>query len=145
MPQVDFYVLSTHTPESRLAFAAKLCEKALHANLQVRVLTQNDEISNALSQALWAGRPESFIPHLIAGAATPAPIVITHQPEHCLPAPDQSLLINLSNDLPEAHTNYARVAEIVIQIPQVLEQTRGRYAHYKQSSHPINTHKIGQK
>ncbi len=145
MPQVDFYVLTAQTEQSRLAFTARLCERALHSGLEVRILTASAEASNTLSQALWSAKPESFIPHAVAGQNSPnAPVHLSHHHEHCAPAPANALLINLGAGVPDVHAHYSRVAEVVVQTPDVLAQTRSHYAQYKQSNYPLNTHKIGQ-
>lgn len=141
MPQVDFYVLSSSEPLERLAFCARLCEKALQNRLQVQIQLAPSQPTEALSQQLWRARPESFLPHSTQ-KSDDCPIWLCNDP-HQSPVPDTpTMLINLDAQPHPMHAQFTRIAEVVIQLEPVLHQTRTLYAHYRNFGYTPATHKI---
>ncbi len=140
MARIDFYVLQDNTTEARLLFAAKLCQRAFAQTGSMLILLDDHGMATQLSQQLWAFRPESFLPHALDPAPEPAPPIIissqkvdTHNAEFVLNLRSAPLSITQPNQ---------RVAEIVIQDTQILEETRSHYRAYQQNSHKINMHHI---
>ena len=150
MARIDFYVLQDSTTEARIAFAAKLCQRAFTHTDSMLILLDDHGLATQLSQQLWAFRPESFLPHALAPTAEPAPpIIISSQKEN---SDDADWVLNLRSEplsLTQSTQSTQRVAEIVIQDKNILEETRNHYRHYQQSSHEqhngheINMHNIG--
>jgi DNA polymerase-3 subunit chi len=56
--------------------------------------------------------------------------------------PLRELLVNLGPVMPTEVERFQRLAEIVIQIPEVLEPTRARYSRYREMGYTVNTHKL---
>lgn len=135
--RIDFYVLQSSSLEERLNFAIRLTEKAWQQNCSAVLLAADAVTAEALDTQLWQFKPESFVPH--SRVDTDAPVVITASPE-LLPLRD--LLINLGPSLPRDIERFQRLAEVVIQIPEVLEPTRQRYSRYREMGYPVNTHKL---
>lgn len=135
--RIDFYVLQSSSPEERLHFAIRLTEKAWQQNCSVVLLTADTATAEVLDNQLWQFKPESFVPH--SRMDTDAPVVITASPD-LLPLRD--LLINLGPALPPQVERFPRLAEVVIQIPEVLEPTRQRYSRYREMGYSVNTHKL---
>lgn len=135
MLRVDFYVLQSQSHHERLQFAARLAEKAWAQQCDVAFLVADEATAQTLDSLLWEFKPESFLPH--GRGSSGDPLVIGTDAE-ALPA--RQLLINLGHTMPE--TQAQRLAEIVIQTPDVLDQTRRRYSRYKEIGHNINTHKL---
>lgn len=135
--RIDFYVLQSPSPEARLHFAIRLTEKAWQQNCSVVLLVPDTATAELLDSELWQFKPESFIPH--SQVDGDAPVVITANPD-LLPLRD--LLINLGPTLPGEVERFQRLAEVVIQTPDVLEPTRQRYSRYKDMGYSVNTHKL---
>lgn len=135
--RIDFYVLQSASIEDRLSFALRLTEKAWQQNCSVVLLTADNATADFFDQQLWHFKPESFIPHSRTDAS--APVVIASDPG-LLPLRD--LLINLGPVLPSDVARFQRLAEVVIQLPEVLEPTRQRYSRYKEMGYLVNTHKL---
>lgn len=138
MSRIDFYVLQSALPEDRFRFAVRLTEKAWQQRYGVVLLMENEKDLVEMDQALWTTKPESFLPH---GRAVTNDIITLVTTSDLLPQRD--LLINLSSYQPANLERYPRLAEIVIQHPLVLEQTRVRYGHYKERRYEVNIHKLG--
>ena len=142
MPQVDFYVLQSAEYAARLQFCARLCEKALHNNVKVFALTRNHDESAQLSETLWQFRADAFLPHS-TGAVVDEPIAINHSLLNPWANTTAAcLLINLTESVPAEHTQFARIAEVVIQSPAVLAATRAHFILYKQRGYAPNSHKV---
>lgn len=135
MSRIDFYVLPQNDKLSRLQFAARLSEKALRANLKVLILASQDDMAE-LDEQLWHFKPESFVPHSVESEA---PVVLSSDLNL---AYKHDFLINLTTGQPSSLNSTPRLAEVVIQTPEVLEHTRQNYALYKRQGWQIHTHKI---
>lgn len=141
MTLIDFYVLSKQTLEEQHHFACRLIEKAVKQGNRVMVATKDSSESERLDKALWSFRPESFVPHALEGAetASDSPVLISHgegDDNH------HDVLVNLRLEVPPQFSRFERLAEIVIQAPEVLENSRKSYTYYKNRGYPINTHKF---
>ena len=149
MTLIDFYVLSASDDKSRWQFACRLAEKAVSRGNKVLIATQDEAASRAVDELLWTQRPESFVPHHIVGQNTDGqstdaptakpPVVITHDLDDI---DHHDVLVNIRTTRPEQFSRFDRLAEIVIQQPEVLENTRQSYAFYKQRGYPVQTHKL---
>lgn len=137
MLRIDFYVLQAQSHQDRLQFAVRLAEKAWAQNCTVVFRVSNEAAAQALDRLLWEYKPESFLPH--GRPPTDDPMVVTTDTQEI---PTRDLLINLGQNLPAHLEQFQRLAEIVIQVPDILEQTRRRYGIYKDMGHTINTHKL---
>ena len=138
MTRIDFYVLQAQQAEERLQFAVRLAEKAWQQNCKVLIVAGDTLMAENLDKLLWCIKPESFIPHS-RDLATADPVMIclgTNDPPH------RELLINLAPGAPSGFEYFQRVAEIVVQIPEILATTRLHYSHYRERGHNVNTHKL---
>lgn len=139
MIQVDFYILQASDPAARYAFAARLSEKALRQNMSVLVWANDLTEAKLLDELFWAFRPDAFVPHQLARGTPTAPVLIAHEeddPSHC------GLLINLRGEVPSMFHRFQRLAEIVVQSPEVLASTRQNFRHYQTRGCSIKTHKL---
>jgi DNA polymerase-3 subunit chi len=138
MTRIDFYVLQVQQAEERLQFAVRLAEKAWQQNCKVLIVAADTLMVENLDKLLWYTKPESFIPHS-RDPAVPDPVSIclgTTEPPH------RELLINLAPGAPSGFEYFQRVAEIVVQLPEILAATRLNYSHYRERGHNVNTHKL---
>lgn len=139
MTQVDFYVLQATDLAARHAFAARLAEKAFRQNLPVLVWAQDQVQAQSLNELFWHFRPEAFLPHQLVSAGGSAPVLISAGED----APDHSgLLINLGGEVPMVFERFQRLAEIVVQTPEVLASTRQNFRHYQSRGCQVKTHKL---
>lgn len=142
MTRVSFYLLSSQDPQQRQLFACRLAEKAYLQGHQVMIHTENATDSAAMDKALWAFRPESFVPHqLLDTAQTPtAPVVISH--DTTPPSKLMDVLINLNAVQPLFFSQFERLAEIIDANDNIKQQGRQRYQFYKDRGYSLDTHKI---
>jgi len=145
MTHIDFYILSDSASEARWHFACRLVDKALRLGHSVLVAMNNRAEAEALDQLLWTFKPESFIPHqcLSDENTKSAPVEITYGSSTAqLPGHHQDLLINLSHAVPAYFSQFKRLSEVVIQAPEVLENTREHFSFYRERGYPIQHRKI---
>ena len=137
MTRIDFYVLQAQSAQERLQFAARLIEKAWLQQCQVVVMAEEASAS-ALDHLLWHFKPESFVPHG-RNPTTADPVAIRLPGEE---PPHRDLVVNLTNRAIPDFEQFQRLAEIVVQTPDVLEATRQQYGLYRQRGFIVNTHKL---
>ncbi|MBC9249634.1 DNA polymerase III subunit chi [Pseudomonas alcaligenes] len=130
--KVEFYVLSSATPEGRLRAACQLASKAWKAGLPVFLRGSDAAQCAELDQLLWQFRAESFIPHNLHEEEPQAPIVIGLDQ---LPAQSGGVLLNLHPQLSPHLAQFSRVIEIVNQEPQLLALCRENFRQYRQLGH----------
>lgn len=141
MTQIDFYILPATTLEERLNFTCKLVNKAYRLGRQVYIATDNRDHAEQLDKLLWSFQPDSFIPHSIHTEGTPIreTVVIgtnTQGGDH------HDLLINLCQNTPKYFSRFQRLAEIVIQKDNILQETRKNFKFYRERGYPINSHDL---
>ncbi len=140
MAQVDFYILNEATGAARQHFACRLTEKAFRLGHRIHIHTDSASEAAALDALLWQFQALSFIPHRLQGSqAAPAPVEIGSGG-----APDAAcdLLINLGNSVPQAYQQVARVAEIVVQEPAILQATRTAWRFYQERGCQLQHHDL---
>ncbi|HET8808545.1 MAG TPA: DNA polymerase III subunit chi [Methylophaga sp.] len=142
MTRVSFYILKSQDIHSRQQIACRLAEKAWREGHQVFIYTENAQQSAAMDEALWAFRPESFVPHQILESANPvvAPVLISH--DNTPPPRLMDVLINLNAEQPMFFSQFERLAEIIDDDEQVKQQGRQRYKFYQDRGYPLETHHL---
>ena len=139
--RVDFYVLETSDPASRLRFACRLTEKAYTLNNRTYAHVDSAARARELDELLWTFRAGSFVPHQVepVDPESPTPVTIGHSPD-CDASGD--LLINLAGSIPSFFDRFERVAEIVDASEAGRQAGRTRFAFYRDNGYEPNTHKI---
>jgi DNA polymerase III subunit chi len=144
MTQIDFHILQDTSAEARWLYVCRFIEKVERLGHSILVMVDTLEEAQELDDLLWSFKPESFIAHQILGGDEDAKVEIAYRLNAPAEAADASahndVLINLASDVPDYFSRFARVAEIVIQEPKILENTRDHYRFYKQRGYPINQH-----
>ncbi len=142
MTQIDFHILQDTSAEARWLYVCRFIEKVERLGHSILVVTETLEQAQELDDLLWSFKPESFIAHQIIGGEEDVKVEITYaEPSGAIQSGEHhDVLINLSSHIPEFFSRFARVAEIVIQEPNILENTREHYRFYKQRGYPINQH-----
>ncbi len=140
MSLVDFYVLSQSGEQARQVFACKLAEKAWRLNHSVHIRTATRADAETLDNLLWTFRDGSFVPHFLVGAGhADAPVAIGGSDD---PIETRDLLINLADDIPAGAAAFPRIAELVSSDEDCRQQSRKRFAAYRDQGHELNTHKL---
>lgn len=137
MNRVDFYILRADDTESRWQFAGRLASKASRLGHRVLIAVASDDQARALDDFLWAHPEDSFLPHrcLNDQNAPAAPVEITSN-DQC--GDHNAVLINLCPTIPAAFERFERLAEIVIQTPEVLKNTREHFSFYKARGYSVH-------
>jgi DNA polymerase III subunit chi len=140
MPKIDFYLLqesSTH----RFDFACRLIEKAYKHKHRIYVHVENIKDAHALDEKLWTYRDDSFLPHHIHGdGPLPAPPIQIGYAK--APEKERDILLNLSFIIPEFHTQFKRILEVVANDPEQQNIARNNYREYRAKGFDIQTHHL---
>lgn len=140
--RVDFYIVQESTQQQWLRFVCRLVDKAYHRQHKIYIHCQDAAFAKGLDDLLWTFEDNRFIPHnLTLEPIKPPPAVQIGYPEADLQQGD--ILINLSQDIPDFHSQYRRVIEVVYQDERMKENLRQHYRFYQQQSYAVHTHKIG--
>ena len=134
MTRIDFYLLPQRDEQSRQLFACRLAEKEWQLDNRILIQTDNNEAGSALNALLWSFKTESFLPHATLPASQQTPVHIGWQEE---PSSHHDLLINLSTNIPQFFSRFARVAEIVTQDEIQLDISRKLCRFYQERGYDI--------
>ena len=93
MTRIDFYLLSSDQPQTRLAYACRLAHKAWQKGHRVYLHCASEQMCQELDALLWSFRRDAFVPHVILGEG-PEEAVSCGNGEQ--PGSHADLLINLS-------------------------------------------------
>lgn len=142
MARVDFYLLKQSGVESRYAFACRLAEKAYRLDNSVQIHTANEQDAHRIDDLLWTFRDGSFVPHESTSEANhsqPAPVRISSGSDAVEP---RDLLINLCDEIPPFAEAFPRVAELVSSDETCKQESRKRFATYREKGHTLETHNV---
>lgn len=144
MTRIDFYLLPEADADARTRFACRLAHKAWQQSHRVYLHTSDAEEAVALDELLWTLPRGGFLPHgLWQPGAEPvpaekrAPVLIGHGHE---PADCDDVLINLTSEVPPFFERFERVAEIVVQAPDIRTAGRTRFRFYRERGYPLHHH-----
>ncbi len=139
MSKVDFYILPTDSLSARLDFACKLCEKAWRLGHRVYLHCQDAEQRDELDLRLWRFKGEAFVPHDLAEVHADAGVALglaEHAGDH------HGLLINLGASVPGFVGQFERVAEIVVEAPDIRQSARERFRFYREQGYALQDHRL---
>ena len=87
-----------------------------------------------IDNLLWSFREDSFLPHAQTGrdgqASTQLDVPVTIGYGKNLPQDHDGLLINLSDNFPDETGRFSRIAEIVVQVEDILTVARKHFQQY---------------
>ncbi len=141
MPKVDFYTIQQNSQQDRDIFACRFVEKVFNQGHKIYIHTDSEAESQAMDDLLWSFRTESFLPHAIVGLIDDedVPILIGHTDECSGP---RDVLVNLSQDIPAFHSEFQRIAEIVINDETVKTNLRTHWKHFQELGYEVQGHQI---
>lgn len=141
MPKADFYLLDTALPRDVMQFACRLVEKAWRQRHRIYCHMADTADAHALDEMLWTWRDDSFLPHNLYGEG-PEPAPPIQIGTGVQPAGHTDILINLSQQvLPDWHTQFTRILEIIPADETAQASARERYRQYREKHYPLQTHK----
>jgi len=150
--QVDFYILATESEDSWLRLACRITEKAIRQNLNVYLHSENATDASRLDGLLWTFSQGSFIPHRLVGSGSDEPFeesvligrndLAGETPVDTQVTQRWDLMINLTKQVPEIFSRYARVAEVIDADPIRRENGRERFRFYRDRGYELNTHNV---
>ncbi len=159
IPQVSFYILADESTLARSTFACRLAEKAWRHSVRTHIHLASEDDAKNMDALLWSFREDSFLPHSTAQKENTQkentqtentgqtednrliPVTIGWREEQF--EEHQGLLINLSESIPENTGQFSRVAEVVIQTDEVLQQARIRFKQYREKGMAPQHQKVG--
>jgi DNA polymerase-3 subunit chi len=125
MARIDFYVLSQSGEQARQFFACRLAEKAYRLDHTVHIHARDR------AEAHEVTRPGQDVPQ--------SPVTVGCDAAGMEP---RDLLINLCDDVPECIDTFSRIAELVSSDDNSKQQSRQRFATYRDQGHELDTHQV---
>ena len=138
MPEVDFYVLPSSDPDSRLAFACRLTEKVWRLGHRIYLHCADQAQLAAMDERLWRFKAEAFVPHGPVAEDPTGVIALGHGQQ--APQHHRDVLINLDLVVPGFVEQFARVVELVAQQPHILQASRKNFRYYRDLGYPLRNH-----
>ena len=138
---MSFYIVEQALPDSIFQTAAKLIDKAYRQKLKTWVICGDEATAEKLDDWLWTFDETSFLPHALASE-----LPVDEQPPIqiglSLPSSEQdfNILLNLSEQMPEAYTQFQRVLEVVP--ANKKEAARIRYKTYRDNECDLHRHVV---
>ncbi len=139
MTRVGFYVVQAAEAGQRLQVAARLAAKAFAAGHSIYINAVDRDQAAALDELLWSYRPDSFLPHALAGEEFSDRIAIGWGQD---PGEHSDLLINLQLEIPAFFSRFGRVAEVVTQDEQSLAALRRSWTFYRDRGYQLEKHDL---
>jgi len=141
MNRVDFYLLKSSTFSDQIGFCCRLSEKALAQQNKIHIQTKDTIQSDALNEALWSFKADSFLPHAIGqNLHQDYPITIDSQALDLQSETQKDLLILLCTEIPRNHTYFDRMCVIIPNQESDIQLAREQYKHFKKQGLEVNIH-----
>lgn len=151
--RVDFYILKS-ARYHLLTASCQLIAKAYAQQQRMHLVTQTVSQAQNLDRLLWTFNDIDFIPHelLISHPANhtnhtdlvKTPVLMTDIAYfNQLSLSPEDLLINLSDAIPKAYSNYKRIIEITNPTDHDrLSKSREKYRFYRDHTHELYSHEL---
>ena len=142
MTQVAFHI----GIEDRVAYCCRLVRKVLASGAQALILG-DAAMLRRMDAVLWAEEAAGFTPHAMADAPAAitarSPVLLAAQVPTDLAR--QSVLINMTDQLPDDPHARERVIELVSADEQAIQDARERWKSYKQRGFSLVNHAVRQR
>lgn len=122
------------------AVACKVVEKAWQRGMSIYLHTASENAARDMDELLWTFRPDSFVPHALAGTdgADEAVTIGCDMRE----AAGREVLVNLCAPLSAESARFERIAEVVSDDALARAEARERYAAYRNLGHELRHHDV---
>lgn len=127
----------------KLGYACRLLRKAVRLGNRITVYTEPEQLAQ-LDADLWTVSNVDFVPHCRFDAEEhlrERSAVVLTTAQHPVPAM-RSMLVNLSDNVPEAFDQYARLVEVVSTNEADRAKARARWKHYIQQGYALIKHDL---
>jgi DNA polymerase-3 subunit chi len=132
--------------DDRVAYCCRLVRKVLASGAQALILG-DAAMLRRMDAVLWADEAAGFTPHTMVDAAPAivarSPVVLAAQVPTDLA--QQSVLINMTDQLPDDPHPRDRVIELVSADEQAIQDARARWKSYKQRGFELVNHDARQR
>jgi len=163
MPQTDLYLIQGNAFSDIVNFCCRLTEKAYLLGHKVHIQTEENYQNEAINEALWSFKEQSFIPHTVIGdggdyykdqygdqddnsASQSYPVTIgalaPHAQKNDAPKKDKDLLVCLGTQLPKQHDEHNRISIIVPNNTEAIESARTTYRQLKTAKVHVTIHDL---
>jgi DNA polymerase III subunit chi len=139
MNRADFYILQENSVQER--FACILANKAWESGNNVYIYTECKDAAIIIDNLLWTYNDISFLPHGLCDEGNRGSIPVLIGWNDCLPDNCQ-VMINLTNDIPVAADQFARIIEIVTCNDEHRQLSRNRYRIYRDRGYELYNHTL---
>ncbi len=140
--QVDYYLIPGAEQREQFLFACRLIDKAWQQDLGILVLCPDQETIEIFDELLWNWREDSFIPHAAAPAEAPVEAVLINSRLDIKPSRDNTLLLNLSHQVPDGFGHFSRIGEIVFEDEACKASSRDKFRYYREQGFTPRTHDL---
>ncbi len=126
----------------KMEYAGRLLRKAVAKGAKVTVLAEPAQV-RYLDSSLWATAPVDFLVHAVDNGGPPpkaCPVMLTTQLHAELHS--HSVLVNLSQSVPEGFTGFERLIEVVADHEEDRAVARARWKRYRQQGFVIERHDL---
>lgn len=143
MPQVDFYILADVKAPAQQLHACRLAEQAFDQGQKVYLRVATEQQVQQLDELLWTFSDRVFLPHEIAGPASPShPLIAALIGRETAPEGFRSLLVNMTDEMPADADQFERIAEVVAADPERKQRARDRFRLYRERGWPLASHNV---
>ncbi len=143
MPKVDFYILADPGVPAQHRYACRLTEQAFEQGQKVYLRAATEADLQQLDEVLWTFSDRAFLPHEIAGPASPShPLIAALIGREAAPAGYRTLLVNMTDEMPADAEQFERIAEVVAADPERKQRARDRFRQYRERGWPLETHNV---
>ncbi len=151
--KVDFYLLDSNQRHHLLRFACRLTDKVFSLGKRIWLRAENEDEAALLDDLLWTFSDVSFIPHcrlctaasaasaVVDSAADGNAVLISAAADARAPKAAE-VLINLAPVMPDAATDWTRIAEIVGADEAQRANARRRFKLYRDQGMDLHSHFI---
>ncbi len=133
--RVDFHGLQGRWLDQPVRYLCALSHKAWKRKMRIQILWQDEARLQALDEALWSFRPDSFLAH---DRRPGAPIYLGREAQAGY---DFTIQMAGSQCLPV--TLSPRLAEVFLNRAGEVEAARRRYRQYRQQGCELHYHEVG--
>ena len=142
MTQVAFHI----GIDDRVAYCCRLVRKVLASGAQALILG-DAAMLRRMDAVLWDEEAVGFTPHAMVDAPAPiasrSPVLLAAQVPTALAR--KSVLINMTDQLPDDPHPRERVIELVSADEQAIQDARERWKSYKQRGFELVNHDVRQR
>lgn len=139
MTKIDFYVLPKTGGINVMSAVSRIAEKAMTRGHQIFIQVTNESDAAVVQGALWADRPESFLPSAILGQDDGEPILVGWQEP---PLQHDDVMINITGKLQGHFSRFQRLAEIVVHEEAALAASREAWRFFRDRGYPLAKHDL---